>query len=57
MGLADRVHFVQQAADLAFLKSLPEFDTIICLNLLHHAGDKFDVNLVTIRGSAVTPHA
>lgn len=46
MGLTDRVRFVECAVDLDFICSLPACDTIICLNLLHHAGNRFDIELV-----------
>ena len=50
MNLADRVRFVECAADLDFVRRLPVSGTIICLNLLHHAGHRFDIDLVAQRG-------
>lgn len=46
MDLDQRVRFVEQAADLAFLESLQPVDTLICLNFLHHAGASYDQDLV-----------
>ena len=43
MGIENKITFVEKSIDLDFLRSLPKVDTILCLNLLHHAGVKFDV--------------
>ena len=43
MGIGDKIEFFEQAIDLDFLRALPTVDTMLCLNLLHHAGQKFDV--------------
>jgi hypothetical protein len=50
LGIADKIAFVEQAIDLDFIRSLPSVDTILCLNLLHHAGSKFDVTQVNRAG-------
>jgi hypothetical protein len=42
MDLSHRIEFVDRALDLDFVRTLPKVDMIICLNLLHHAGIKFD---------------
>ena len=46
MGVSRRIEFVEHAIDMSFLKTLPHFDAIFCLNLLHHAGISFDVEPV-----------
>lgn len=52
MRLSERARFVQQSVDIEFLKQMQPTETIICLNLLHHAGDKFDSDLVSKQGWA-----
>jgi hypothetical protein len=42
MGIEDKIKFVEQSLDLEFLRRLKPVDTALCLNLLHHAGPKFD---------------
>lgn len=46
MGLQDKVDFKEQRVDLDFVQSLPQVHTIICLNLIHHAGVLFDGPIV-----------
>lgn len=43
LGIADRIEFVPQAIDLNFVRQLPSVDTVLCLNLIHHAGSTFDI--------------
>jgi hypothetical protein len=50
MGLSERVTYVQQAVSLPFLQALGRCDLVICLNLLHHAGARFDEDDVRRRG-------
>jgi hypothetical protein len=50
MGCADKITFAKRAIDLEFLSNLAKVDTIVCLNLLHHAGTKFDVDIVQREG-------
>jgi hypothetical protein len=50
MSLSRRIDFVNQPVCLEFLRKLRGADTIICLNLLHHAGAKFDVERVLQQG-------
>jgi len=49
-SLGDQVHFLNQPIDLDFIKTMPAVDTVICLNLLHHAGILFDVETVRKMG-------
>jgi hypothetical protein len=44
------VQFVEQRIDLEFCRRMPSVDTVICLNLLHHAGDIFDASEVARLG-------
>jgi hypothetical protein len=44
------IEFVEQRIDFQFLKELPAADTILCLNLLHHAGTLFDADIVSRDG-------
>lgn len=46
MELHGNVCHHEKYVDLQFLKSLKPVDTIICLNLLHHAGTAFDKDAV-----------
>jgi len=46
MGLEDRCSFVEKSIDLAALDELPSTDGVIYQNVLHHAGDYFDKDLV-----------
>lgn len=46
MGLEEKVTFEERCVDLEFVESLPPVDTIICLNLIHHAGVLFDEAVV-----------
>lgn len=50
MGLSDKVRFVEQQISLEWLRSLEPVDTVICLNLIHHAGAVFDIVEVNGRG-------
>jgi SAM-dependent methyltransferase len=50
LGLDAKVEFVEQPVDLDFVRSLRSADTVICLNLLHHAGSKFDKKQVAHGG-------
>jgi hypothetical protein len=50
MGLGDAVAFEQRSIDLRFVRSLPQADLLICLNLIHHAGAQFDIPDVELRG-------
>jgi hypothetical protein len=46
MRLSDKVSFVNKQISLDNVSTLPHVDTILCLNLLHHAGAEFDVERV-----------
>lgn len=50
LSIADRIQFVKQKIELEFVQNLPAVDTMICLNLLHHAGRLFDVESVNENG-------
>jgi len=50
MGLSDKVRFVRQDISLEWLRGLDPVDTVINLNLLHHAGALFDIDEVRRRG-------
>ena len=50
MGLSDKVRFVEQQISLEWLRSLEPVDTVICLNLIHHAGKSFDIAEINERG-------
>lgn len=46
LGISDRIEFVEKELDLSFLRRMPVVDTVICLNLIHHAGSTFDMDEV-----------
>ena len=46
LGLQDQIAFAEQKLGLAFLRDMAAVDTILCLNLIHHAGLEFDVEEV-----------
>src|SRR5262245_58726943 len=46
LGFRDEIAFVKRKLDLRFIRSMAPVDTIICLNLIHHAGVGFDVEEV-----------
>lgn len=46
MGLADRCEFKEKMINLEELETLPDSDILICQNVIHHAGDYFDKNMV-----------
>jgi hypothetical protein len=50
LNMKDKVVFKQQAITLEFLRSMCKVDTIICLNLIHHAGVLFDIDIVKSMG-------
>jgi hypothetical protein len=50
LGIDDKVKFITQKVDLSFLRSMPSTDTVVCLNLLHHAGTTFDLEEVARAG-------
>lgn len=50
LGIAGKIQYVEQKIDLAFVRDMPTVDTIICLNLLHHSGRLFDVDMVHDKG-------
>jgi hypothetical protein len=50
LNLGDRIQFVERGVDLEFVRNLPLTDTVICLNVLHHAGAHFDVESVRAGG-------
>ncbi len=50
MNLSDRCRFEKKMINLAELESLPEADVLICQNVIHHAGDYFDEELVKEKG-------
>jgi hypothetical protein len=50
LGLDDKVAFVARSVDLDFVRALGSADTIVCLNLLHHAGALFDMDSVIKSG-------
>jgi hypothetical protein len=46
MQLQDKVRFVEQPVSLDFVKQMDSVDSVLCLNLLHHAGSLFDNEIV-----------
>lgn len=50
LGLTERISFIEKAINLDFLLSMPSVDTVVCLNLIHHAGAIFDVDVVKSMG-------
>lgn len=50
MELDGKISLHEQAVDLQFLNSLGRTDTMVCLNLLHHAGASFDKQAVEVMG-------
>ncbi len=46
LGIEQKVSFVKQGIDIEFMKTMPAYDTILNLNLIHHAGSLFDVEEV-----------
>jgi hypothetical protein len=50
LAIDDKVEFIKQKVDLSFLRSMPFTDTVVCLNLLHHAGTTFDLEEVARAG-------
>lgn len=46
MGLSDRTEYREQALGLEFVNKMDEVDTVLCLNLIHHAGAVFDMEPV-----------
>jgi hypothetical protein len=50
LGLDKRIEFVGQKVDLNFVRSMPCADTVLCLNLMHHAGTNFDADEVACSG-------
>src|SRR5262245_32225108 len=49
-AIDDKVEFIKQKVDLSFVRSMPSIDTVVCLNLLHHAGTTFDLEEVARAG-------
>ena len=52
LGIGEKICFVEQSVDLAFVQNLPNVDTFLCLNFLHNAGTLFDVERVHEEGWA-----
>ena len=50
LNLDTLVSFHEQAIDLRFVREMSSADTILCLNLLHHAGALFDKDEVAMVG-------
>lgn len=50
LDLQEKVVFKEQAISLDFVRSMDTVDSIICLNLIHHAGVLFDVDIVKSLG-------
>lgn len=50
MGLSKKVRFVEQAVSLNWLRRADPVDTVIDLNLIHHAGTLFDIDEVREQG-------
>jgi hypothetical protein len=50
LNLDDKIMFIERGVDLEFIRNLPLTDTVICLNVLHHAGAHFDVENVRANG-------
>lgn len=50
LGLSEKVIFIEQGISLDFIKNMEPVDTVICLNLIHHAGMLFDVDVVSSMG-------
>lgn len=46
LDLEDNTDFEKEKISLDFVQALQPVDTIICLNLIHHAGVLFDVDIV-----------
>lgn len=46
LGIDQEVRFVKQGIDIEFMRSMQAYDTILNLNLIHHAGSLFDVDEV-----------
>jgi hypothetical protein len=46
MQLQNKVRFIQQPVSLDFVKRMDPVDSVLCLNLLHHAGSLFDDDIV-----------
>ena len=46
LGIERKVTFVKTAIDLEFIRNMPAYDTILSLNLAHHAGALYDVEKV-----------
>lgn len=50
MGLSKKVRFVEQAVSLNWLRGVDPVDTVIDLNLIHHAGTLYDIDEVREQG-------
>jgi hypothetical protein len=50
LGLQDKIAFKPHEISLEFVRALEPSDTVICLNVIHHAGSHFDVEAVTQAG-------
>ena len=50
LGLQDHISFIEKSLSLNNINELPEVDLVLCLNLIHHAGVSFDVDIVEKMG-------
>lgn len=46
LNIEKKIHFTKKKITFHFIKNMPASETIICMNLLHHAGNLFDKSLV-----------
>lgn len=55
MNVDERIDFVEREIDLEYVRALADYDTVICLNLIHHAGALYDV--AEVKGGGWEPYA
>lgn len=52
LGLENKIDFIEKKLSLENINNIPDADLVLCLNLIHHAGVFFDIDLVSNKGWA-----
>ncbi len=52
LGLENEINFIEKKLSIDNINNIPNADVVLCLNLIHHAGVFFDIDLVGERGWA-----
>lgn len=50
IGILDRIEFIEKSISIDSVNEIPNADCVFCLNLLHHAGSLFDIDIVKREG-------